>query len=197
MTALPLAPPLSIRTHCPYCAYQCGMLVGDGISDAPAGVQGDPHFPVNNGELCIKGWTSFTLLRHPERLTTPLVRSRGELRPASWDAALDAVADAIITTKERYGPDAVGVFGSGALTNEKAYLLGKFARVAVGTANIDYNGRYCMSSAAAAGNRAFGLDRGLPFPVADIAGAEVVLVVGSNPADTLPPIMQWFDRQKK
>ena len=77
------------------------------------------------------------------------------------------------------------------------YLLGKFARVALGTANIDYNGRFCMSSAAAAQNRAFGIDRGLPFPVADIAGAEVVLLVGSNVADTLPPIMQWFEKQKQ
>src|SRR5437763_996000 len=98
---------LAARTHCPYCAYQCGMLVGDGTADAPAAVQGDPHFPVNNGQLCVKGWTSTTLLRHPERLTTPLVRCGGELKPASWDAALDAVADAIRTTKERYGPDAV------------------------------------------------------------------------------------------
>ncbi|MDB5306660.1 MAG: nasC [Gemmataceae bacterium] len=199
MTSLPLVPPeaLSVRTHCPYCAYQCGMLIGDGTADAPGTVQGDPHFPVNNGELCIKGWTSTTLLRHPDRLTSPLVRVRGELRPATWDAALDATAEAIRATKERYGPDAVGVFGSGALTNEKAYLLGKFARVAVGTANIDYNGRYCMSSAAAAGNRAFGIDRGLPFPVSDIEKAEVVLLVGSNAADTLPPIMQWFDRQRR
>ncbi len=199
MSPLPLAPPpaLAVRTHCPYCAYQCGMLVGDGSSDAPAGVQGDPHFPVNNGELCIKGWTSTTLLRHPERLTTPLVRHRGEFRPASWDAALDEVADAVRRTKAEYGPDAVGVFGSGALTNETAYLLGKFARLAVGTANIDYNGRYCMSSAAAGGNRAFGIDRGLPFPVDDIEKAEVILLVGSNPADTLPPITQWFERQKR
>jgi len=188
---------LDVRSHCPYCALQCGMLYGTGTADSPASVMGDPHFPVNNGDLCIKGWTSTALLRHPRRLTSPLVRSRGELRPASWDAALDAVADAIRATVDAYGPDAVGVFGSGALTNEKAYLLGKFARVAVGTANIDYNGRFCMASAAAAANRAFGLDRGLPFPLADIAGAGVILVVGGNPADTLPPIMQWFDRQRK
>ncbi len=194
----PLIPgDLDVRSHCPYCALQCGMLFGIGTADSPASVMGDPHFPVNNGDLCIKGWTSTTLLRHSKRLTSPLVRSRGELRPASWDAALDSVAEAIGSTIEHYGPDAVGVFGSGALSNEKAYLLGKFARVALGTANIDYNGRYCMASAAAAGNRAFGLDRGLPFPLADIVGAEAILVIGGNPADTLPPIMQWFDRQKK
>jgi len=188
---------LAIRTHCPYCAFQCGMVFGDAAADAPPSVQGDPHFPVNNGDMCIKGWTSAALLRHPDRLRHPLVRTGGALREASWDAALDAVADGIRTTKEKYGADAVGVFGSGALTNEKAYLLGKFARVAVGTANIDYNGRYCMSSGAAGANRAFGIDRGLPFPVSDIAAADVILLVGANVADTLPPIMQWFDKQKR
>src|SRR5258708_3195767 len=108
MTNLPLAPAdeLAIRTHCPYCAYQCGMIIGEGSSDAPASVQGDPYFPVNNGQLCIKGWTSTALLGHPERITEPLIRWNGELRPATWEAALDAVADAIRSTKEKYGPDA-------------------------------------------------------------------------------------------
>lgn len=192
------APGFGVRTHCPYCAYQCGVLMGDDPSTGGAKVWGDPDFPVNNGQLCIKGWTAVALLGHPQRITSPLVRSKpiDEWQSASWDAALDFVADRMRVLREQYGPDANGVFGSGALTNEKAYLLGKFARVALGTAQIDYNGRYCMSSAAAASNRAFGLDRGLPFPVADIERAECVLLVGSNAADTLPPIMQWFERQK-
>ena len=189
MIALPTTP-LAFRTHCPYCAFQCGtMHVDDGI-------QGDPHFPVNNGQLCIKGWTAGALLRHPDRLTTPLIRRNGKLVAASWIESLDLAATMIAETKASHGVDAVGVFGSGALTNEKTYLLGKFARLAVGTANIDYNGRYCMSSAAAGGNRAFGIDRGLPFPVADIAEAEVIFLVGANPAETLPPIVQWFEKQK-
>ena len=95
--------------------------------------------------------------------------------------------------QQAYGRDAVGCFGGGGLTNEKAYALGKFARVALRTAMIDYNGRFCMSSAATAANRAFGVDRGLPFPLADIAEAEAILLVGSNPAATMPPAMQWFD----
>jgi assimilatory nitrate reductase catalytic subunit len=188
---------LAVRTHCPYCAYQCGVLLTEDPAGPGAQVMGDPHFPVNNGQLCVKGWTSAGLLDHPRRLRTPLVRGAGgELLPASWDAALDRIADGLRSIRERHGPDAVGVFGSGALTNEKAYLLGKFARVALGTANIDYNGRFCMSSAAAAGNRAFGIDRGLPFPLADLEHAEAVLLVGANVADTLPPIMQWFEKQK-
>ncbi|CAM5492885.1 Assimilatory nitrate reductase catalytic subunit OS=Streptomyces albaduncus OX=68172 GN=FHS32_000517 PE=4 SV=1 [Streptomyces griseoloalbus] len=78
------------------------------------------------------------------------------------------------------------MFGGGGLTNEKAYALGKFARVVLGTSQIDYNGRFCMSSAAAAGNLAFGLDRGLPFPLEDIPRTGCVILVGSNPAETMP-----------
>src|SRR5207253_1019619 len=179
-------------THCPYCALQCGMRLGPALS-----VTGDPGFPVNKGQLCIKGFTAAGALGHRERLTTPLVRgASGELEPATWEEALGRVALNLQRTRAHFGAGANGVFGSGALTNEKVYLLGKFARVTLGTANIDYNGRFCMSSAAAAQNRAFGIDRGLPFQVADIAGAEVVMLVGANSADTLPPIMQWLDRQK-
>ena len=96
----------------------------------------------------------------------------------------------------QYGADAVGVFGGGGLTNEKAYLLGKFARVALGTSTIDYNGRFCMASAAAAAQRAFGIDRGLPFPLTDIAGTEAIFLVGANSAETMPPIMQHFENQR-
>ncbi len=160
-------------------------------------VSGDPNFPVNNGQMCVKGWTSATLLDHPERVKLPLLRtSSGEWYETDWGEAFDFVAERMETIRARHGSNANGVFGSGALTNEKAYLLGKFARVALGTANIDYNGRFCMSSAAAAQNRAFGIDRGLPFPVTDIAGAEVVMLVGANCAETLPPLGQWFEKQR-
>ena len=104
------------------------------------------------------------------------------------------IADAVPPRRRpRTDRDGVGCFGGGGLTNEKAYALGKFARVALRTAMIDYNGRFCMSSAATAANRAFGIDRGLPFPLADIAEAQAILLVGSNPAATMPPAMQFFD----
>ena len=188
------APP-GVRTHCPYCAFQCGTVLS--TVEGTTHIAGDPAFPVNAGRLCVKGWSAGELLNHPDRLTKPLIRgSGGELLPATWDAALDTVADAFRRIPSDYGNDSVGVFGSGALTNEKAYLLGKFARVALRTPHIDYNGRYCMSSAAAAGNKALGIDRGLPFPVSDIALSRTLFVVGSNPFDTLPPIAQWFEKQR-
>ncbi|MFC7326996.1 molybdopterin oxidoreductase family protein [Marinactinospora rubrisoli] len=177
------------RTHCPYCALQCAMHVeptGDGgYRTRPA------PFPTNRGGLCRKGWTAGALLSSPDRLTTPLLRTdRGaELRPVSWDTALDHVAARLRDLRASRGADSVAVFGGGGLTNEKSYLLGKFARVALGTSQIDYNGRFCMSSAAAAGLRAFGIDRGLPFPVTDLAEADVILLAGANVAETMPPLM--------
>ncbi len=186
----------AVATHCPYCALQCAMTltVRPGHPVAVAGRE----FPTNRGGLCQKGWTSADLLTAPDRLTTPLVRNpaSGRLQPASWDDALDAVAAGIARIQAEYGRDAVGVFGGGGLTNEKAYALGKFARVALRTSAIDYNGRFCMAAAAAAGNRAFGLDRGLPFPLADVALADVLLLVGSNLAETMPPAMRHLADQR-
>jgi assimilatory nitrate reductase catalytic subunit len=176
-----------VDTHCPYCALQCGTTL---IPDSDTGVRVVPRvFPTNRGGLCRKGWTAPAVLTAPDRLTSPLVRIDGELVPASWDEALDTVAAGIRRAQAAGGADAVAVFGGGGLTNEKTYQLGKFARVALGTSQIDYNGRFCMSSAAAAGLRAFGLDRGMPFPLTDLGGAEVVLLAGANTAETMPPML--------
>jgi assimilatory nitrate reductase catalytic subunit len=154
-------------------------------------------FVTNKGGLCRKGWTAADLLASPDRLTTPLVRRGGVLEPASWSEAIDFVVSSVRALQHTYGRDAVGIFGGGGLTNEKAYMLGKFARVVWRTRNIDYNGRYCMASAAAANLRVFGIDRGLPFPLEDIPGAEAVMLVGANPAETMPPLMQYFEEQRR
>ena len=198
-------------SHCPYCALQCGIdllpaSAGHGSLSAHAGrgdagdgahgdgpvleVVGRAAFPVNEGALCGKGASAAELLSPRLRLTTPLIRdARGaELRPASWEEALDRVARELGAR----GAESVAVFGGGSLTNEKAYQLGRFARTVLKTPNIDYNGRFCMSSVAAAQNRAFGVDRGLPFPVRDIRRARATLLIGANPAETMPPIMRHF-----
>ena len=186
----------STDTHCPYCSLQCGMRLASTSSEVKVVAR---NFPTNRGGLCQKGWTSAELLRHEQRLTTPLLRSaKGEpLQPATWQQALDRIVTKIERTQNEHGRDAVGVFGGGGLTNEKAYLLGKFARVALRTSQIDYNGRFCMSSAAAASLKAFGLDRGLPFPLADIPEAQAILLVGSNAGETMPPVMQYFQAQRQ
>ncbi|MDQ0679429.1 assimilatory nitrate reductase catalytic subunit [Arthrobacter pascens] len=199
----------SADTHCPYCALQCAMTLKSPAELTPATEPGSVpvpaapapdlpllevsgrDFPTNRGGLCRKGWTSATLLNHPGRVTEPLLKGAdGIHRPIGWDQALALVTTAVKDTRAKYGADAVGVFGGGGLTNEKAYQLGKFARLALGTSRIDYNGRFCMSSAAAAGMRAFGVDRGLPFPLEDLDSASTILMLGSNVAETMPPFVQ-------
>ncbi|WP_215455307.1 molybdopterin oxidoreductase family protein [Streptomyces sp. ATCC 21386] len=186
-------------THCPYCALQCGMNLTPG-ADGTEGVvvvTERADFPVNRGALCGKGRTAPAVLSSRVRLTSPLVRRAGNLEPASWDEALDRIAEGLTRTRTEHGPDACGVFGGGGLTNEKAYLLGKFARIVLGTSQIDYNGRFCMSSAAAAGTKAFGLDRGLPFPLEDIPRTGCVVLVGSNLAETMPPALRYLTELKE
>ncbi|MEU4428728.1 molybdopterin oxidoreductase family protein [Actinoplanes sp. NPDC024001] len=189
------------QTHCPYCALQCGMTLTPEIPLRPGmpGVRLEPaDFPVNRGGLCAKGFTAADLLDHTDRLLTPLVRKEpgnreSPLREASWEEAYEQIVAAMTRSQREFGRDSVGVFGGGGLTNEKAYALGKFVRVALRSSAIDYNGRFCMSSAATAANRALGVDRGLPFPLADVAEAQTVLLVGANPADAMPPSMQYLD----
>lgn len=201
---LPIGNTGATQTHCPFCALQCSMRLRpcDPMASHPEQladleIEADPEFPVNEGRMCVKGWASVGLLRSRDRLLKPLVRDgAGSLVAASWDLALDRIVERVLQIQHEHGRDAIGVFGSGALTNEKAYLLGKFARLALRTANIDYNGRFCMSSAAAALNQVLGIDRGLPFPVSDIADTKTLVLWGANPADTMPPLMQWVERMR-
>ncbi len=192
---IPVRDVTGVATHCPYCSLQCATTLTPATDGGVMGIAGR-DFPTNRGGLCQKGWTAPAVLNAPDRLRTPLLRGRllglagaaaDDLVPTSWEQALSVVAETITGVQARHGRDAVAVFGGGGLTNEKAYALGKFTRVVLGSSQIDYNGRFCMSSAAAAGNRAFGLDRGLPFPLADLGGADAVLLVGSNLAETMPP----------
>ncbi|MBU3869861.1 molybdopterin oxidoreductase family protein [Streptomyces sp. 4503] len=216
----PAPGPAPVDTHCPYCSLQCGMTLralpldklpldrlppdrlppDKGTGDGPGGVEVIERtaFPVNRGALCGKGRTAPAVLSSRVRLTEPLVRrpDSGRLEPATWEEALDRTAEGLAATGRAHGRDAVGVFGGGGLTNEKAYALGKFARVVLGTSQIDYNGRFCMSSAAAAHQRAFGLDRGLPFPLADVARTGCVVLVGSNLAETMPPALRYLTELK-
>ena len=188
-------------THCPYCALQCAMSLGGGalgggvlVGDGAHG--GEPltvearAFPTNRGGMCQKGWTSADLLRSGDRITAPLRRVGDEFEDVSWDEALDDIVSRVRDISGRHGNEAIAVFGGGGLTNEKAYQLGKFARLALRTPNIDYNGRFCMSAAAAAANRTLGIDRGLPFPLTDLNDADAILLLGSNLADTMPPSVQ-------
>ena len=118
----------------------------------------------------------------------PLVRRDGVLVETSWEEALDIAADGFLRIREQHGADANAVLSGGSLTNEKAYLMGKFARLALGTRHIDYNGRFCMVSAGSANMMAFGRDRAMT-PLDELIDADVIVVVGANLSDAYPVML--------
>ncbi|MFB3738444.1 MAG: molybdopterin oxidoreductase family protein [Candidatus Velamenicoccus archaeovorus] len=181
-----------VPTHCCFCGVQCGMFLKVDPAGHVFGVEARDH-DINRLRLCPKGVVAYQQVNHPDRLLAPLMRERRDapLRPVSWDAALDRIVAEIRRIQDAHGPDAFGVIGGASLTNEKAYLVGKFARVALRTRHVDYNGRLCMVSAAAANKKAFGTDRALN-PWADLFQTQVVIVAGANVGETFPVATQYF-----
>ncbi len=156
-------------------------------------------FPVATGKLCQKGLQAVEHTISEQRIRTPFMRSdrKDAWSESTWDDALSYVADNILSLQQAHGKDAVAVYGGGSLTNEMSYLLGKFTRVALQSKYIDYNGRYCMSSAATAATKAFGIDRGMTFPLQDIAKSKYIILAGTNIAECQPTMMPYLLQAKK
>jgi assimilatory nitrate reductase catalytic subunit len=183
-----------VKTHCCFCGQQCGIQLR--VRDNQViGFEPWEEFPFNRGMLCPKGVKRYLQGSHPDRLLDPLLRTDSGFRKATWDEALSFSADRIRAIQQQHGNDAVAVLGGASLISEKSYLLGKFARVAVGTRHIDYNGRLCMVSAGTAYKLAFGVDRN-PNPWSDIPQAEVVIVAGSNVAECFPITTDYLWRMR-
>lgn len=180
-----------IKTHCCFCGMQCGIKLcvkGNRV----VGFEPWEEFPFNEGRLCPKGVQRYLQNNHPDRLLDPLERVGGEgFRPMAWDPALDRVCSEIRRIQKTYGNDAMAMLSGVSLTNEKSYLVGKFARVALRTRNLDYNGRLCMVSAGAGNKKAFGLDRG-SNNYSDLAHAEVIMICGTNVSETFPTLTHWI-----
>lgn len=173
-------PPRAVRTTCPYCGVGCGVLATpDGV------VRGDPEHPANRGRLCSKGTALGETLDLPGRLLHPEVDGRR----ASWDAALDAVAEGFRRALAEHGPQGVALYVSGQLLTEDYYAANKLAKGFLGTGNIDSNSRLCMASAVAGHRRAFGEDL-VPGVYEDLEIADLVVLVGSNLAWCHPVLFQ-------
>ncbi|MBI3651464.1 MAG: molybdopterin oxidoreductase family protein [Acidobacteria bacterium] len=176
-----------VDTHCCFCGQQCGIRLKVKENQV-IGFEPREDFPFNQGMLCPKGVKRYLQGAHPDRLLTAIERDPSSptgFRPMAYERAIERVAAEIQRLQADYGKDAFGILSGASLTTEKAYLMGKFARVAVQTANIDYNGRLCMVSAAAGNKKAFGIDRAAN-PWSDILGAEVVWISGANVAECAP-----------
>jgi assimilatory nitrate reductase catalytic subunit len=173
-----------VKTHCSFCGMQCGLKLK--VRDEKVvGFEPWEEFPFNHGMLCPKGVKRYLQGDHPDRILRPLMRTASGFQPVSYDEALAYTARRLLEIRDKYGPDAIAIYGGASMITEKAYVLGKFARVAIGTKNIDYNGRLCMVSAGTAYRLTFGIDRATnPWP--DLAKADVIMVAGSNTAECAP-----------
>lgn len=180
-----------VKTHCCFCGMQCGikLLVKD---NKIVGFEPWEEFPFNQGRLCPKGVMRYMQNNHPDRIMGPLERQEGKgFVPTTWNKAMDRTVSEIQRIQKTHGNDAVGMLSGVSMTNEKCYLVGKFARIALKTANLDYNGRLCMVSAGAGNKKAFGLDRA-SNTYADLAHAEVIMICGSNVSETFPTLIHWI-----
>ncbi len=130
----------TISTTCPYCGCGCGFFL-EVMDGKLVGTTPSKTSPINQGKLCIKGWTAHEFVASPKRLKQPLLRKNGELVPVSWDEAFDFAVSRLKEIKEKNGPDSIGVMSCARTTNENNYLHQKFSRAVIGTHNVDHCAR--------------------------------------------------------
>ena len=173
-------------TVCPYCGVGCTFYL---VSDKGrlVGVEPSTTHPVSRGGLCVKGWNAYAFVHHPDRLTTPLIRRDGQLRPASWDEALNLVVERLQAVQAKHGKDAVMFASSAKATNEENYLLMKLARAVFGTNNIDHCARLCHSSTVTGLAETFG-SGAMTNSISCFDQTDVILVIGSNTTEQHPLI---------
>ncbi len=173
-----------VATTCGYCSVGCGMFIG--VKDGSAvSVRGNPDHPVNRGKLCPKGLAEHHTIAASDRARYPLLRKNGKLSRVLWDEALETMVRTFRDVQSKYGPDALGVIGTGQLVTEEFYTLGKLVQLGFGTRNFDGNTTLCMSTAVAGYKRSFGSD-GPPGAYEDLECADVIFLIGANVAENHP-----------
>jgi formate dehydrogenase major subunit len=171
------------KTVCTYCGVGCSFDVW--TKDRHILKVAPEHGPANGISTCIKGKFAWDFVNSPDRLTTPLIREGDKFRAASWDEALELIARRFSEIKAAHGPDAIALISSSKCTNEESYLMQKLARAVIGTNNIDNCSRYCQAPATMGLFRTVGYG-GDSGSISDIEKADLVLIVGSNTAESHP-----------
>lgn len=183
------------KTVCTYCGVGCSFEVwtkGRKILR----IQPDEKAPVNGISTCVKGKFGWDFVNSKERLTKPLIRQGDKFIESTWDEALTLIADKLGAIKETHGPDSIGYIASSKCSNEENFLFQKFARAVMGTNNVDNCSRYCQSPATAGLLRTVGIG-GDSGTIRDIAGSELVIVIGANPAESHPVLATRVKRAHK
>ncbi len=177
-----------VDTICAYCGVGCGVRLHIDGTDNIVWVDDQPHNPSSQGMLCVKGRFGLTFVNHEDRLRTPLIRRNGVLEEATWDEALDLVAEKFIEHR-----DSFAVLASAKATNEDGYVLQKMTRLLMGTNNIDHCTRLCHSPSVEAMLRQLG-SGATSNSYEDYDNAGCLMVVGSDTSSNHPVIASRLRR---
>ena len=182
------------KTVCTYCGVGCSFDIW--TKDRHILKVEPAEGPANGISTCVKGKFAWDFVNSPKRLTTPLIRENDRFRAASWDEALELVAKNFARTKEKHGPDSLAFISSSKCTNEESFLMQKLARAVIGTNNMDNCSRYCQSPATVGLFRTVGYG-GDSGSISDIEQAGLVLIIGSNTAESHPVLATRVKRSHK
>jgi len=175
-----------VQTTCTYCGCGCSMVLlsvdGRVVGVAPVG-----RHPVSCGSLCVKGWNAHEFVHSPDRLTGPMIRRNGELKPCGWNEAMEAAAGGLKRIAEQHGPDSVVFLSSAKCTNEENFLMMKLARAGFGTNNVDHCARLCHASSVVGLAGTFG-SGAMTNSIEELAGTDCIFVIGSNTTEQHPQI---------
>jgi formate dehydrogenase major subunit len=182
------------KTVCTYCGVGCSFDIW--TRDRHILKVEPSEGAANNISTCVKGKFGWDFVNHKDRLQKPLIRKGDGFREASWDEALDLVARRLNEIKAANGPDSLGFISSSKCTNEESYLMQKLARAVIGTNNVDNCSRYCQSPATTGLWRTVGYG-GDSGSISDIAQASLVVIIGSNTAESHPVLATRVKRAHK
>jgi len=182
------------KTVCTYCGVGCSFNIW--TKDRHILKVQPLDGPTNGVSTCIKGKFGWDFVNSPDRLTKPLIREDGKFREASWKEALDLVARKFAEIKAQHGPDSLAFVSSSKCTNEESYLMQKLSRAVIGTNNMDNCSRYCQAPATQGLFRTVGIG-GDSGSIRDIENAGLVLIIGSNTAESHPVLATRVKRAHK
>ena len=182
------------KTVCTYCGVGCSFDIW--TKDRHILKVEPAHGPANGVSTCIKGKFGWDYVNSADRLTTPLIREGDKFREATWDEALGLVARRFAEIKAANGPDALAFISSSKCTNEESYLMQKLARAVIGTNNMDNCSRYCQAPATTGLWRTVGYG-GDSGSISDIEQAGLVVIIGSNTAESHPVLATRVKRSHK
>lgn len=176
------APSREVKTTCPYCGVGCGIYLG--IKDEKiVSVRGDRDNPINKERLCVKGRFGYEFINHPDRLRSPLIKKKGKFVKASWEEALNLIAEKF----SKYRGEEFAVLSSAKCTNEENYILQKFTRAVMGTNNIDHCARLCHAPTIVGLAQSFG-SGAMTNSINEIENAGCIFAIGTNTTSAHPII---------